>query len=375
MEDILNELVGISVAVGGDKSLVLGSFGNTSMKTADGKFMYIKTSGTALKDMTRRQGWCKLKLETVGGILDNDTIATAEPDRKLRLMKEALVAACDSKNRVTGGPSVESCFHSILGRYVIHLHPAAVLAYACTKKSREKIEALFKNKRINLLWIPYANPGFELAKKIEKAVDNYKTKSGREPEVLVLQNHGLVVSAVSSKDATALVRKVVCTCRQSFEKDKNINVKPPHGWAITQAASMIKDVLLDFSYKSFDVYHFYNRNIARVLSAKNIETICCGSAVTPDELIYAGGPALYLEKINAEKLTNLLIRRTRQKQELPKAFLVKSLGLFVAEQKDKVNLVKDVVEMYLKVRGFSQELGGICALSKKSCDFIVENYA
>ena len=49
MNEELRELVKISNAVGSDSSLVLGGFGNTSVKTADGKFMYIKQSGTALK--------------------------------------------------------------------------------------------------------------------------------------------------------------------------------------------------------------------------------------------------------------------------------------------------------------------------------------
>ena len=51
MNEALKELIRISNKVGSDASLVQGGGGNTSAKTADGKHMYIKASGSALKDM------------------------------------------------------------------------------------------------------------------------------------------------------------------------------------------------------------------------------------------------------------------------------------------------------------------------------------
>ena len=51
MDEALRDLITISRAVGGDPSLVQGGGGNTSVKTAGGRFMYVKASGTALKDM------------------------------------------------------------------------------------------------------------------------------------------------------------------------------------------------------------------------------------------------------------------------------------------------------------------------------------
>jgi len=51
MNKSLTDLVRISNAAGKDPSFVQGGGGNTSIKTDDGKFMYIKASGTALKEM------------------------------------------------------------------------------------------------------------------------------------------------------------------------------------------------------------------------------------------------------------------------------------------------------------------------------------
>ena len=51
MNQALADLIKISRDTGIDPTLVQGGGGNTSVKTDDGKYMYIKASGTALKDM------------------------------------------------------------------------------------------------------------------------------------------------------------------------------------------------------------------------------------------------------------------------------------------------------------------------------------
>ena len=51
LDKALAELITISNVTGKDPTLVQGGGGNTSVKTGDGKYMYIQASGTALKDM------------------------------------------------------------------------------------------------------------------------------------------------------------------------------------------------------------------------------------------------------------------------------------------------------------------------------------
>ena len=54
MDKELVELAQISKAVGGDKLLTTAASGNVSAKTGDSKFMYIKASGSAIKDLTEK---------------------------------------------------------------------------------------------------------------------------------------------------------------------------------------------------------------------------------------------------------------------------------------------------------------------------------
>ncbi|GAJ09601.1 unnamed protein product, partial [marine sediment metagenome] len=141
---ILTELVKISNTVGKDSSLVLGGFGNTSVKTADGKYMYIKASGTALKDMTSRRGWRRIKVDSVLTMLTDKSLSRIDADERETKVTNALLSACDDKSKAGRRPSIESGFHSILDRCVIHLHPAAVLAYACAKNGRAELQKLFR---------------------------------------------------------------------------------------------------------------------------------------------------------------------------------------------------------------------------------------
>jgi len=84
MDRALKDLIRISRSVGKDTSLVQGGGGNTSVKTADGRHMYIKASGTALKDMGERRGWRRLRLDPVLAILDDKSLGKLEPTASRR---------------------------------------------------------------------------------------------------------------------------------------------------------------------------------------------------------------------------------------------------------------------------------------------------
>ncbi len=78
MDKALKQLIRISNTVGKDPSLVQGGGGNTSLKTNYGKNMYIKASGTALKDMTAAQGWRRMAVDRTQAIITDETVAALE---------------------------------------------------------------------------------------------------------------------------------------------------------------------------------------------------------------------------------------------------------------------------------------------------------
>jgi len=374
MENALNELVRVSNIAGKDPRLVLGGFGNTSVKTIDGKYMYIKASGTALKDMSRTKGWRRLKLQAVRDILNDRHIAKASPQKRQNLMAKALICACDDKCRVAPGPSVESCFHSLLGRYVIHLHPAAVLAYACARNGQQEMNRLFKGEKFAPLWVAYTNPGYELAKRIKRLLSSYETRHGRWPRVIFLQNHGLVVSGCSSAAALGLVRRVVNKCRVGLKYPKVRKAKPPDDKLVAETVSLIRRILFARIRKRLNVLHCYDEAIASIMSGKGASEFLSGAAITPDELVYAGGPALFLESFNRQSLVRKLASRIERDPRPGAAILIKPVGLFVAAEKRRLGFIKDVVVNYLYVRAFTAGFGGSCPLNKKQRDFILGVY-
>lgn len=384
----LAELVRISNLTGADSSLVLGAFGNTSAKTADGRYMYIKASGTALKDMTCEVGWRRLKVDSVMAILKDKSLAGTNAAERQSRVTEALLSACEDNirrrfsisnqqspiaNRQSSiKPSIEACFHSILDRYVIHLHPAAVLAYACARNGRAELEKLFRNEKLPIVWVPYADIGYMLARKIQKLTRNYKSRYNRAPAIMFLQNHGLLVTASSSNTALRLVRRAVGICRSKLKRPGPVKIKTPDDKAIAKAASAIRAGLFGATGTRLPVAHRLDENIAGFMERKDAAQLCSAPAVTPDELVYARGPAMWLDKPDGKTIANKLNRQIANKKEIPAAFLIRPLGLFVAAPKNQLPLIKDVVSTYLSVRSFAAGLGGIKPLNKRQREFITD---
>jgi rhamnose utilization protein RhaD (predicted bifunctional aldolase and dehydrogenase) len=160
MNSALKDLIKISNATGRDVALVQAGGGNTSVKddgrqtTDDRRYMYIKASGTALKDMSVKKGWRRLRLDVVLSIIEDKSIAKLDTQARETFIKNRLLLACAPPRRGQARPSLESHFHALLDKYVVHLHPQAVLAYTCAKNGREKLQKLFRNEKFPPVWIP-----------------------------------------------------------------------------------------------------------------------------------------------------------------------------------------------------------------------------
>ena len=205
MDQALADLIKISRTVGRDSSLVQGGGGNTSVKTADGKHMYIKASGTAIKDLDESRGWRRLRLADVREILCDPRLAGCDETRREKEIAARLTLCCEDAMAEGARPSVESHLHATLDRCVAHLHPVAVGAYVCARQGRAAFEKLFERDERPPLWIPYADPGYALAKAVARRVDRYAREHGRKPSMIVLAKHGLFVTGDT---ADAVLREI-----------------------------------------------------------------------------------------------------------------------------------------------------------------------
>jgi len=369
MDRALADLIKISNTVGADSKLVQGGGGNTSVKTADGKYMYIKASGTSLADMSAVAGWRRLRLDAVLAILSDKSLARLGVFERETAIVNRLKASCDDNIKTDARASVESHLHALLEKCVIHLHPIAVDAYVCARKGRAVLEKLFRDEKYPPLWVAYADPGFALGTRISKSVAEYEKRYGVKPRIAFLQKHGLLVSAPSAQAAVRLVRKVVRTCENNLPKRKRRTVLRPSQDDIKAAKLVIRGAMFETTGRYVAVKHYLTKEIGEFIAERNAEIRLRG-VLTPDELAYAGGPPIWLakcdEKIIRRKLTHLISAGQRP----PGGFLVNRLGLFVATEEKSQALIKDVMTLSIMVRKFAECLGGLSPLNRRQSEFI-----
>lgn len=374
MDKALSELIRISNTVGRDSSLVQGGGGNTSVKTADGKYMYIKASGTALKDMSKTRGWRRMRLDSVLSIIKDKSLAGLDTHAREIEVVNRLLLACDDNVRGPARPSVEAHLHSFLDKFVIHLHPSSVGAFVNAKNGKIILENLFKTEATPPLWVPYTDPGSTLAKKIAGLVKNYQKQFGKKPEILFLHKHGLFITTANAESSLRLVHKVIDRCNSKLKRhktqDTRLKTKSPTARDITAAKSAIRKAFSDATGEHTPIIYFYDDEIASFMAQKDAGEMLSAGVLTPDELVYSNGPAMWVERIETADIAKRLTAQIKKGEKHAVAFLVKDAGLFVAGKKKVAQTVRDIVAFSVFIRTNAKRMGGICTLNKRQRDFI-----
>ncbi len=382
MDKALAELIKISNVTGKDPTLVQGGGGNTSVKTADGRYMYIKASGTALKDMNEKRGWRRMRLEPVLAILKDKSLPKMDASTREPEVVNRLLLACDDNVKIIARPSVEAHLHACLDRCVIHLHPSAAGAYANAKNGKARLEKLFKDESLPPLWVPYTDPGYMLAKRIARLVDDYQKQFGEMPAILFLEKHGLFITAKTATGALRLVHRVMNRCCSRLKQPKTGIAKSVKREIINDVKLCIEKAYFEATGKSAAIWYYYNDAIADFLLQKDAKKMLNGS-LTPDELVYANGPAMWVELKKSNKsysdvmlegisdsIAGRLKRQIDTGRKISAAFLVKDIGLFVAGTEKIAPTVRDIVLYSIFIRTNANRMGGILTLNKRQEDFI-----
>ena len=371
MNRALADLIRISNTTGKDPALVLGGGGNTSVKTEDGKHMYIKASGTALKDMNEQRGWRRLDIATVLSILKDQAIPKMDAVKRETEVVNRLLLSCDDNIPSGARPSVESHLHALLESHVIHLHPLVVAAYVNAKDGRAIIEKRCVKEGIVPLWVPYTDPGYMLAKRIARLVGEYEAEHGRKPSVLFLEKHGLFVTANSAGAALRRVRRVIAICEAGLKPPRPTSMKLPSAESVTETKLALRKALLVATRQYLPVSYYPTLEAVTPLMAhKDAKRLLSTPALNPDELVYANGSAMWLGAVRAEVLAGRLRSLISRGQKVPAAFVVKGLGLFVVAEKSLANLIADITDTSLKIRMYAAQMGGVLALTQREQNFI-----
>jgi rhamnose utilization protein RhaD (predicted bifunctional aldolase and dehydrogenase) len=211
----LEELEIISGGVGNRIDYVQGGGGNTSVKLDD-QYMAVKASGYRLNQITPVQGYVIINYRNIQNFYQQVDL---DPDRDYE--KESVEYAQANVIETEGlkklRPSVETGFHSILKKYVIHTHPVYANLLCCSRDGRQIAARICAERKLAFLWIPYINPGFCLTLKIKGEIAQYQADQGVFPEVIFMENHGLIVTAASYQKALNLHEQVNSSIRQYFK--------------------------------------------------------------------------------------------------------------------------------------------------------------
>ncbi len=285
---LLKGLIEISRLYGSDPAFVLAGGGNTSFKTAE--CLWVKASGRSLAEAVE-QDFVRLDRRALAAIWERRY--PAAPERR-----EAEVLADLLASRLKGEegkrPSVEASLHDLLdAAYVVHTHPALVNGLTCSMRGEEAArEALGEEA----LWVPTVNPGYVLAATVREHIRRYRARFGREPEVMLLQNHGLVVAGGSPQEVADRTGRVVDAVARRIGRRPDFGEAPADRGRAARFAPALRMLLAPAAGEPGSppiVVFRTNRELAaRLRDARAFATLL--TTFTPDHLVYAGAEPLFV---------------------------------------------------------------------------------
>ncbi len=240
----LTEIVRTCNSIGRNRNLVQGPGGNISLKLDDRR-MLVKASGLRLDEITENRGIVDVDYRKITCFVDFDTSLTANVLEGMlyRLIYDSEL--CQSELR----PSMETSFHALLGRAVIHTHPIMTNLATCMVGGYDILKQIFGD--FPFQWIEYKNPGFFLGKAINRELTS-DDKNG----VFFLEKHGLIVASDSLDDClqkTLDINRRIADYFGLEEYNPQSNLIEVDGGYVNDC-DLVKEFLS--RYKSFDKYLF-----------------------------------------------------------------------------------------------------------------------
>lgn len=187
---LLVEFIEMSRIAGMRRDLIQAGGGNTSLKFND-ELMVIKSSGVQLTELSETKGLSYVNPKLIVDAFDNN-MDISEQD----LLKQCLIEG--------DRPSIETFFHALTGKFTLHTHAMLVNVITSRQNGLNEIASILPNALV----IGYETPGLPLSKDIYVGLKSYFDKYSFMPKIIILKNHGLIVSAETSQECLELTNDV-----------------------------------------------------------------------------------------------------------------------------------------------------------------------
>jgi len=367
----LAALTEISRYYGKDPEYVLAGGGNTSWK--DGETLYVKASGTSLADAVP-DSFVKMERKALAVIWEKQYPESSD-GRESAVLTDLMSARKPGEENKR--PSVETLLHDILPfAFVVHLHPALVNGLTCSQRGEKAAEEIFGKDAI---WIAPVNPGYELAKTVKAAIDDYKSRNGKSAAVIFLQNHGVFVGDNSAEGIKKIYGEIMDKIGErikrhpDFSDEKILSINSD-----SQIEPQISDLMKTLAGLAGSAVFMRSGEITKLVKDR-ASFAPISSAFTPDHIVYAGSEPLFIEENTSADIRDAWTQYVEKTGRKPKIVAVQELGGFGVGGSEKAAfLALELFRDAIKVVVYSQSFGGPLFMTKDKIDFInnweVERY-
>lgn len=363
-QDNLSTLITMSRKYGSNADFVLAGGGNTSYKTA--KTLYIKGSGTSLSTI-EAEGFVKMSRKALDVMFTKD-YGSDEKERESLVLADLMAAK--EKGEEHKRPSVETMLHNLfVQKYVLHVHPAFVNALTCSVSGEKSAKELFPEA----IWVPACKPGYILSMICKKSFDEYKTKTGKDADILILENHGIFIAANSGKEIDGKVKDV----QKKFAAVlKKIDMTEATG-RDTHAAELAPIVRM--SYRKFaetetaTAIFFAPKALDAFIVDEKTFSIFYNSP-TPDHIVYCKAKPLFIKKdaSDAVSVAKTFEAFIKDNGYTPKIIAAEGIGAFACGANVKEAATAHTLFLdEIKVIAGTAFFGGYKPMTKELTDFIV----
>ncbi|MBR5380783.1 MAG: class II aldolase [Clostridia bacterium] len=334
----LSPLIYFSRLYGANAELVTCGGGNTSMK--ENGLMYVKGSGTALKDAVT-DTFVGMDMRRLLGILDEEYPAD-DAAREAKFVHDCALAKLPGEE--SKRPSVEALLHALFPqRFVLHLHPALVNGLTCSQNGESECRRLFGD---SVVWVPACKPGYTLAKIMKDVFD----ASARPIKTVLLENHGVFFGADTVEDLAVHLNGMLNALNACVKEKPDVesDAEEP-GY---------EDKIRRFSGKQYVNFNASPTALRFAASPEAAAPIM--KPFNPDQIVYCGPRVKFA---NCENCLNSIDANV---------IVMRGKGIYALGDTQKaadncMTLVKDA----MKIVVYAEAFGGAKPMDQELVDFIV----
>lgn len=355
----LNIIAEISHKYGSDERYVLAGGGNTSYKNTEN--LYIKGSGTSLATITP-DGFVKMDRKALDTIWTK-TYSENKDVREAEVLKDMMASRCKGEDNKR--PSVETLLHNLFKqKFVLHVHPAIVNGLTCAVGGKSIVEALFDNA----IWVEETEPGYVLAAKCRKMIEKYELETGKDADLLFLQNHGIFFAADDKNGIDALVGKVMSAIEKLVTFCPDLTpVETDKPEIVDTLRKYIADAYGNSAYVKF----ILNNDVVRLCSSMDEFSVLM-QPMSPDHIVYCKAIPLFIECFDKDYIVKEFKEFVAAKGYAPKIVFAKNVGMFAIGNSEKdASTVTSVWLDAVKISSYAKNFGGVRHMAPDMVDFIV----